>query len=548
LQKNIWWKEAVAYQIYPRSFQDSNGDGIGDIPGVIARLDYLKNLGIDLIWICPIYKSPQDDNGYDISDYQAIHSEFGKMQDFDRLLKEVHQRGMKLIIDLVINHTSDEHPWFVESRASKNSKKRDWYIWKDGKSGGPPNNWESIFSGSAWEFDSQTEQYYLHLFSKKQPDLNWENPEVRENLYSMIRWWMEKGIDGFRIDAISHIKKAPGFPDLPNPEKKKFVPSFTMHMNVPGIQKHIQELCEKTFQKFDVVTVGEANGVSSIDALEWVGEDQKKFHMLFQFEHIGLWNKDSKTKIDLPNLKKVFKRWQNDMENGGWNALYIENHDIIRAVSKWGNPEKFWNLSATALAAMYFLMKGTPFIYQGQEIGMTNSTFDSLDSFQDVSAKNWIAQKLSEGLSKEKILAELSAHSRDNSRTPMQWSGDAFASFSTKNPWLPVNKNYPQINVENQANDPHSILHFYKRLIQLRKEKKGWIYGKFDLVLENHPNIFAYSRTHNDWKSFVLCNFSEVEVSYSLDLENSKFRMGNYPTAGAPGNLRAFETQIFQAN
>lgn len=338
--KQTWWKEAIAYQIYPRSFKDSNGDGIGDLNGIISKLDYLKELGIDVIWICPMYKSPNDDNGYDISDYQDIMDEFGTMADFDLLLEEVHKRDMKLIIDLVINHTSDEHPWFIESRSSRNNPKRDWYIWRDGKNGKEPNNWESIFGGSAWKYDEKTDQYFLHIFSTKQPDLNWENKDVRNALYEMINWWLDKGIDGFRVDAISHIKKEEGLQDMPNPKGLQYVPSFDKHMNVKGIQPLLEELKRETFSKYDIMTVGEANGVGIDEADGWVGEDNGKFNMVFQFEHLGLWDAESKTDIDIVELKKVLSRWQKGLENNGWNALFIENHDKARVVSTWGNDGK----------------------------------------------------------------------------------------------------------------------------------------------------------------------------------------------------------------
>ena len=335
--KRKWWKEAVAYQIYPRSFMDSNGDGIGDIGGIISKLDYLKNLGIDVIWICPIYRSPNDDNGYDISDYKGISPEFGTMKDFDELLEEVHKRGMKLIMDLVLNHTSDEHPWFIQSRSTKDNPYRDYYIWHPSKNGKEPNNWESIFNGSAWEYDESTKEYYLHIFSRKQPDLNWENPKVRHDLYEMVNWWLDKGIDGFRVDAISHIKKVAGFPDLPNPEKKKYVDSMAGHRNREGIQIFLEELQKETFAKYDVMTVGEANGVSVDQAEEWVGEVKGKFNMIFQFEHLDLWGKDSKRGLDIQALKKTLTKWQKGLDGVGWNALFLENHDQPRCVSTWGN-------------------------------------------------------------------------------------------------------------------------------------------------------------------------------------------------------------------
>ncbi|MFC0302566.1 alpha-glucosidase [Virgibacillus soli] len=529
--KKVWWKEAVAYQIYPRSFMDSNGDGIGDLQGVIKRLDYLQDLGIDVIWICPMYQSPNDDNGYDISDYQAIMAEFGTMADFNELLDEVHKRGMKLIIDLVINHTSDEHPWFIESRSSKNNPKRDWYIWRDGKDGKEPNNWESIFGGSAWKYDAKTAQYFLHLFSKKQPDLNWENKAVRHALYDMVNWWLDKGIDGFRVDAISHIKKEPGLPDLPNPNGEKYVPSFPYHMNVEGIQPFLQELKENTFAKYDIMTVGEANGVSLEQADEWVGEAHGKFNMIFQFEHLDLWNTGASDTIDLIRLKQILAKWQKGLENNGWNALFIENHDLVRVVSALGDDKRYWKESATALATMYFFMQGTPFIYQGQEIGMTNVQFSTIEDYNDVKTVNQYYLEREAGKSHEEIMETIWKTSRDNTRTPMQWSGtEEHAGFTTGKPWLRVNENYRTINVADQLHDKTSIYHFYKRMIQLRKAQPVFVYGTFALILEDDPNIFAYTRTLQDEKVLVITNISAEKVMFSYDgivLKNENILLHN---------------------
>lgn len=519
--KKFWWKEAVAYQVYPRSFMDSNGDGIGDLQGMISKLDYIQDLGIDVIWICPMYKSPNDDNGYDISDYQDIMDEFGTMADFDQLLEEVHKRGMKLIIDLVINHTSDEHPWFIESRSSKDNPKRDWYIWRDGKDGKEPNNWESIFSGSAWQYDEQTKQYYMHIFSKKQPDLNWRNPDVRHALHEMINWWLDKGIDGFRVDAISHINKEEGLADMPNPEGLKYVPSFDKHMNVPGIHEYLQELKEETFSKYDIMTVGEANGVkveNQEDLYEWISEEKGKFNMVFQFEHLDLWNTEGNTDLDIVGLKKALTKWQKALENKGWNALFIENHDQPRRVSTWGNDQEYWYESATALAAMYFLMQGTPFIYQGQEIGMTNVKFDSIEDYNDVADKNMYRIKREEGVPHEEIMKGIWLSSRDNSRTPMQWSDEPQAGFTTGTPWLGVNPNYKTINVEKQLHDQHSILHFYKKMIKLKKEHEIFTYGTYDLLLPDHPQIYAYTRTTGEEKVVILVNLTDQTANMNEDL------------------------------
>ncbi|MCA1056195.1 alpha-glucosidase [Rossellomorea aquimaris] len=528
--KKAWRKEAVGYQIYPRSFQDSNGDGIGDLQGVIQRLDYIKDLGIDVIWICPMYKSPNDDNGYDISDYQDIMEDFGTMEDFDQLLDEVHRRDMKLIIDLVLNHTSDEHPWFIESASSKDDPKRDWYIWRDGKAGKEPNNWESIFGGSAWKYDEKTDQYFLHVFSTKQPDLNWENEEVRDALYDTVNWWLDKGIDGFRIDAISHIKKRPGLPDMPNPKKKKYVSSFDMHMNQKGIHTFLQEFKDRTYANYDVMTVGEANGVKADEAELWVGKENGKMDMIFQFEHLGLWDAETNPDLDIVELKKVLTRWQKGLEGNGWNALFIENHDKPRVVSTWGNDKEYWKESATAMAAMYFLMQGTPFIYQGQEIGMTNVQFPSIEDYDDVAVKNMYRLKREEGVEHQDIMETIWASSRDNSRTPMQWSDEENSGFTIGTPWMKVNPNYTTINVKAQEKDEDSILSFYKRMIALKKEETVFTYGVYDLLLPDDEQIYAYTRTGENDKMVVVTNLSTKKAQCPMDfnVSSENLLLNNY--------------------
>lgn len=551
-----WWKNAVGYQIYPRSFQDSNGDGIGDLQGIIQRLDYLKDLGIDFIWICPFYKSPLDDNGYDISDYQDILEDFGTMQDFEQLLEEMHKRDMKLLMDLVLNHTSDEHPWFIESRSSKDNPKRDWYIWRDGKNGQEPNNWESIFSGSAWKYDEKTDQYFLHVFSERQPDLNWENKEVRTALFDMVNWWIDKGVDGFRIDAISHIKKRPGLPDMPNPEGKRYVESFDMHMNQKGIHEFLQEFKDETYGKHEhILTVGEANGVSIDDAHLWVGKEGK-MDMLFQFEHIDLWDYESDQGMDLIGVKNALTRWQKGLESDGWNALYIENHDKPRIVSSWGNENEYWRESATALGAMYFLMKGTPFIYQGQEIGMINSYFKSIDDYDDVAAKNLYREKIAEGVSEKDILYILGKTSRDNSRTPMQWSSEMNAGFSTGKPWMKLNENYSTVNVENQLEDQNSILNFYKKMIQLRKDHEVFIHGNYDLLLPDDKQIFAYQRKLNDEIALIITNLSNEPATWisenQLKVSSKHLILNNYKVSQHEMTdaikLQPFEARVYLIN
>lgn len=513
--KKVWWKEAVAYQVYPRSFYDSNNDGIGDLRGIIEKLDYIKELGIDIIWVSPFYKSPNDDNGYDISDYQDIMKEFGNMKDFDDLLEEVHKRGMRLIIDLVINHTSDEHPWFIESRSSKDNPKRDWYIWRDGKEDKEPNNWESIFGGSAWVKDEKTNQYYLHLFTKKQPDLNWKNKDMRSAIYEMMNWWLDKGIDGFRVDAISHINKEEGLLDMPNPNNLKYVSSFDKHMNVEGIHEYLKDIKDNTYGKYDVMTVGEANGVTPEDAHLWVSEEEGKFNMVFQFEHLDLWNNNMDKSLDLVKFKKVLSKWQNNLHNIGWNALFIENHDIPRIVSMLGNDEKYWYESSTCLGLMYFMQEGTPFIYQGQEIGMTNVEFENIEDYDDVKTKNNYYLGLEAGESHENLIKRAWRLSRDNSRTPMQWDDSDFGGFSKNNPWINVNQNYKTINVKNQINDENSILNFYKTMIKIRKSNEALIYGEYKLILEDDKNIYAYERVLVNDKFVIIANMSNEKVMYN---------------------------------
>lgn len=545
MEKN-WWKEAVAYQVYPRSFNDSNNDGIGDLPGMVEKLDYLKDLGIDVIWLSPMYKSPNDDNGYDISDYQDIMEEFGTMEDFNHLLSEVHKRGMKLILDLVVNHTSDEHPWFIESRSSKDNPKRDWYIWADPKSdGSEPNNWESIFNGSTWEYDDTTKQYYFHLFSKKQPDLNWSNPDVREAVFKMMNWWFEKGIDGFRVDAITHIKKTFEAGDLPVPKGKQYAPAFDVDMNQPGIQDWLQEMKDKSLSHYDIMTVGEANGVNPDNAKEWVGEKEGKFNMIFQFEHLGLWSTGD-SKFDVLSYKNVLNRWQKQLEGIGWNALFIENHDQPRRVSTWGDDKKYWFESATSHAVVYFLQQGTPFIYQGQEIGMTNYPFESIETFNDVAVKTEYQIVKSQGGDVNQLLDKYKMENRDNSRTPMQWTNEVNGGFTEGTPWFPVNPNYKTINVAQQSEDSDSVLNFYKRLIKLKKSDDIYTYGEFNLIDDANENIFAYTRKLNNKTVLVAGNLTDHVASLNLpfEVEASQIKLHNYKNDLDITNMKPFEAFV----
>ncbi len=515
--KEIHWRDsAICYQIYPRSFKDSNGDGIGDIRGVIEKLDYIKDLGIDVIWICPFYKSPNADNGYDISDYQDIMDEFGTMEDCDTLLQEVHKRGMKLIIDLVINHTSDEHPWFLESKSSKDNAKRDWYIWKNNQENKIPNNWESIFKGSAWEFDEVTKEFYLHLFDKKQPDLNWENKEVRNALYDMVNWWLEKGIDGFRVDAISHIKKDLTFSDMENPDNLQVVPCFEKMMNVEGIDTFLKELKEETFSKYDIMTVGEANGVDVEEAHKWSNHEDGFFDMIFQFQHLKLWNRGNDS-LDLVALKSVLSKWQSALHNVGRNALYIENHDMPRVVSKWGDEVNYWKESAKALGLMYFMQEGTPFIYQGQEIGMTNVRVDEIEEYKEDATILTYYENLEKGMTKEAALEIAYKTTRGNSRTPMQWTSNSGAGFSEATPWMKLNENHNHISVEAQEQEKDSILQFYKDMIQIRKANPELIFAECQLVMAEDEQIYAYYRVGESKKYLIMCNISNKQAVFKSD-------------------------------
>ncbi|MGG5323480.1 alpha amylase [Enterococcus pernyi] len=510
-QSEKWWKEAVGYQIYPASFKDSDNDGIGDINGIREKLSYLKELGIDFIWINPIYQSPFVDNGYDISDYQAILEKFGTMDEFDALLAEAHQMGIKIIMDLVINHSSDQHEWFIESRQSVDNPYRDYYIWVDGTPDQAPNEWQSIFGGSAWQYDEQTGQYYLHIFAKEQPDLNWESDKLKAELFMMIRWWLDKGIDGFRLDAISHVKKDEySVQATENP--------FSPFQNVSGIEDHLTEL-KNVFDEYDIMTVGEASGVSANEGPEWVGENGY-FDMIFEFDHISIWKHEKDGDLDVLSLKQSLSAWQRALDGKGWNALYMENHDVPRCVSVFGDTSPaYWQVSAKAIAMMYFFLQGTPFIYQGQEIGMTNLSFSSIDEIDAVDSKRLYQQLLDEGRSEEEALDIVANTTRDNSRTPMQWDDHSYAGFSKVAPWLLVNPNYQMINVADQTNDPESILSFYKKMITLRRENKGLIYGSFNEYLPENEQLFVYERILDEERYLIIVNLTDEAVTYTLPTE-----------------------------
>jgi oligo-1,6-glucosidase len=556
-----WWKESVVYQIYPRSFMDSNADGIGDLRGIIQRLDYLKELGVDVVWLSPVYKSPNDDNGYDISDYQDIMEEFGTLADWDELLAEMHRRGIKLVMDLVVNHTSDEHPWFVESRKSKDNRYRDYYIWRPGKDGREPNNWGSFFSGSAWEYDDTTGEYYLHLFSKKQPDLNWENPKVRDEIFTMMTWWLDKGVDGFRMDVINMISKAPGLPDAPQYTSDRYQSGGQYFMHGPRLLEFLGEMKDRVLAKYDIITVGETPTATIENALDITHETNGRLNMLFQFEHVDLdRDPDTRTKwstqrVDLLELKRVMTSWQKGLENGGWNSLYLSNHDQPRALSRFGDDGEYRVESAKLLATFLHTLQGTPYIYQGEEIGMTNVRFESIDDYRDIETLNMYHEFVEErGLDPQLVMATIYAKSRDNARTPMQWDNGPNAGFTTGTPWIKVNPNYTSINVAQALADPDSIFHYYQRLIQIRKATPAIVYGAYDLILDEHPQIYAYTRTLDDERLLVLLNFSRdtpaVALPATLAFTNSELLIGNYSVDPSEDirhlELRPFEARVYR--
>jgi oligo-1,6-glucosidase len=551
-----WWKESVVYQIYPRSFCDSNGDGIGDLNGITGKLDYLKELGIDVIWLSPVYKSPNDDNGYDISDYQAIMDEFGTMEDFDRMLATAHEKGIKIMMDLVVNHTSDEHKWFIESRKSTDNPYRDYYIWRPAKEDGSlPNNWGSCFSGPAWEYDKTTDMYFLHLFSKKQPDLNWDNPAVRQDVFDMMNWWLKKGVDGFRMDVISLISKEPGLPD-----KETGIngyATFNVSANGPHVHEYLQEMRQKALNNADTITVGECSGVTLEEAKKYARSDEKELNMVFQFEHMDV-DSDEKAgkwttrKMDLRDLKKILTRWQKGLQDIAWNSLYWENHDQPRSVSRFGNDsDEYREISAKMLATCIHMMQGTPYVYQGEELGMTNCPFNTLDNFRDLESINAFHELTEQGkMTEEDMMAAIGYKGRDNARTPMQWDDSAYAGFSTTNPWIMVNPNYTKINAKDQVNREDSVFKYYQKLIKLRHESELIVYGTYDLILDDDKDIYAYIRTLGDEKLIVYCNFSENtrEVELPEEFVNKKVLISNYSDAKANQKitLRPYEAIVIQ--
>ena len=550
--KKAWWKESVVYQIYPRSFCDANGDGIGDLRGITQKLDYLKELGVSVIWLSPVYKSPNDDNGYDISNYQDIMDEFGTLADWRELIAGMHARGIKMVMDLVVNHTSDEHRWFQESRTSKDNPYRDYYIWRPAKDGREPNNWKSFFSGSAWQFDETTGEYYLHLFSKKQPDLNWENPNVRQEVFDMMHWWLKQGVDGFRMDVINLISKRPGLPDIPPVNADRYQFNGDYYANGPRLLEFLDEMKRNVLSKYDLITVGETPFVTTQNAIDMTNEETGALKMVFQFEHMDIDGDRSRVKAwKLTELKRVMSRWQKDLENRGWNSIYLNNHDQPRLVSRFGNDMQYRVESAKMLATFIHLQQGTPYVYQGEEIGMTNVAFDSINDYQDIESLNMYKELVGEkGMNPNDVLALIRAKGRDNARTPMQWDASRNAGFTTGTPWLKVNPNYPAINVTQALADNNSVFYYYQKLIRLRKEHPVFVYGAYDLILDDDEAIYAFTRTLETDRLLVILNFTQNAPVFALPpniaFAGKELLISNY-AVDANEDIRQFTLRPYEA-
>lgn len=558
--KKAWWKEAVVYQIYPRSFMDANGDGVGDLRGITMRLDYLQTLGIDVIWLSPVYKSPNDDNGYDISDYRDIMDEFGTMADFDEMLAEAHKRKIRIMMDLVVNHSSDEHVWFVESRSSKDNPKRDYYIWRLGKNGQPPSNWGAAFGGSAWEYDERTDEYYLHLFSKKQPDLNWENPTLRREVYDLMKFWLDKGVDGFRMDVINFISKVEGFPDGKKESHDQYGDGSPYFMNGPRIHEFLQEMNREVLSKYETITVGEMPGVDTEQGKLYTGSDRHELNMVFHFEHVSLgdgkYGKWSPGPWKLTELKRIFSKWQEGLAEDGWNSLYWSNHDQPRAVSRFATDREAYRVvAAKMLATCLHMLQGMPYIYQGEEIGMTNVRFDDIEQYRDIETINAYYHLVGDGkLSREEMMRALHERSRDNARTPMQWADAPHGGFTSGTPWIAVNPNYRSINAEQVVREEGSIFQYYQKLIRLRHENEVIVYGRYELLLPDHEQIYAFTRTLGEERLLVVLNFSEQTPEFvlpdSVAVNGQDVMISNYEVESQESiqrfTLRPYEARVYR--
>ena len=544
-----WWKEGVVYQIYPRSYKDCSGNGLGDLEGIIEKLDYIQSLGVSMLWLCPIYASPNDDNGYDISDYRKISSDFGGDQAFDRLLKAVHQRGMRLIMDLVANHSSDEHQWFQKAKQDKNHPYHDYYIWKKGDPDTPPNNWQSVFNGSVWQWNAETAEYYLHLYTKKQPDLNWENPQLRQEIYSIIDFWLAKGVDGFRMDVISLISKRLTFSDVP--AQMPFIDVMEkVYANGPRVHEFLKEMHQEVLCKYDHVTVGEGPGVNLEHGPRYVAAKEKELNMVFHFDHLtmdfGPEGKYDPIDVDFIRFKEIFRQWDTALAEDGWNSIFLGNHDFSRIVSRFGNDGEYHNKSAKLLATLLMTLRGTPYVYQGDEIGMTNIRHDNIDAYDDVETRNaWNAAKAA-GKDMEVFLKAVHRQSRDNARTPMQWNDTHNAGFSTATScWLAVNPNHRTINVAQQEQDPDSILHYYRKMIAFRKEHPCMIYGHFTDLFPQHPSLYIYKRWDETHTFILTHNFSDRKEDLPLSLQDALLLRSNYALENTD-QLQPWESRIYR--
>lgn len=548
--KKTWWKEAVVYQIYPRSFNDSNDDGIGDIRGAIQKLDHIKSLGIDVIWLSPVYESPNDDNGYDISDYRQIMAEFGTMADFDELLAGIHERGMKLVMDLVVNHSSDEHAWFEESRKSKDNPYRDYYIWKPGKNGGPPTNWQGFFGGSTWEYDETTDEYYLHLFTKKQADLNWENPKVRKEVQDIVKYWFDKGVDGFRMDVISLISKRPTFTDVDTDDLEKVIEN--VYANGPRIHEFLNELNREVLSKYDIMTVGEGPGITLEHGLNYVGEDRDELNMVFHFDHMfldmGTGGKFDPIPYSLVEFKDIFTRWDEKLKDKGWGSIFLGNHDFPRIVSRFASDGQHREKAAKLLATLLMTMRGTPYVYQGDEIGMTNVAFDDPADYRDVETLNYFKFLEAEGKDPKDYLHNVHKMGRDNARTPMQWSGKTNGGFSEGTPWIKSNPNFTEINVASQEEDPDSILNYYRGMIAFRKAHPFLVYADYESIQNDHEQVYAYRRWDEEQEMLILLNFSGEEVDFDPGRATGELLRSNYTDASADFKLQPWEAKVFEVS
>lgn len=539
-----WWKEAIVYQVYPRSFKDSDGDGVGDLKGIISQLDYIKSLGVDAVWLNPVYESPNDDNGYDVSDYRNIMKDFGTMEDFDALLKGMHARGIKLVMDLVVNHSSDEHEWFKQSRSSRESPYRDYYHWWNAERG-KPNYRYSLFdiNHDAWKYDSLTNAYYLHYFSRKQPDLNWENPKLRQEVYDIMKFWADKGIDGFRLDAFGFAAKDTTFPAFPAGYEKNFMPYYSMQGN---IHTYLKEMNEQVFSKYDVMSVAEGAGNSFEDAHNLVDAGRKELNMAYPFDAVDIAKSSG---YSLLHFKEVFSKWDSAFAKDGWLSVFLANHDQARMVSRFGNDDpKYRDASSKMLATFIMTMRGTPYYYNGDELGMTNARFANIEDYRDMPALNEYQYQKSIGADLQKFIKELQFSSRDNGRTPFQWNSSAHAGFTTGEPWLKVNPNYTTINAAAQEKDPNSVLNYFRKMVQLRKNDKTLVYGKYTLLDKDNPKVYAYTREMNGSKILVMLNFSTkvATANTGIDLSNAKLLIGNYPTVSARGLLQPYEAVVYQ--